>query len=64
MGGLTPFTTAGLAAGDAYDRRARHCSLMIIYGGAFTAKRGGISVPQGGLGIDPDPDVIKAYRRK
>jgi hypothetical protein len=37
---------------------------MIIYGGAFTPKRGGISVPQGGLAIDPDPDVIKAYRRK
>jgi L-alanine-DL-glutamate epimerase-like enolase superfamily enzyme len=36
-----------------------------IYGGALTPKRGRISVPQGpGLGIDPDPDVIRAYRRK
>jgi L-alanine-DL-glutamate epimerase-like enolase superfamily enzyme len=35
------------------------------YGGALTPKRGRISVPQGpGLGMDPDPDVIKAYRRK
>jgi L-alanine-DL-glutamate epimerase-like enolase superfamily enzyme len=36
-----------------------------IYGGALTPKRGRISVPQApGLGIDPDPDVIRAYRRK
>jgi L-alanine-DL-glutamate epimerase-like enolase superfamily enzyme len=36
-----------------------------VYGGALTAKRGRVSVPQGpGLGIDPDPDNIRAYRRK
>jgi len=36
-----------------------------IYGGALTPARGRISVPQGpGLGIDPDPDVIRAYRMK
>jgi L-alanine-DL-glutamate epimerase-like enolase superfamily enzyme len=36
-----------------------------IYGGRLTPKRGRISVPQGpGLGIDPDPDVIRAYQRK
>jgi L-alanine-DL-glutamate epimerase-like enolase superfamily enzyme len=36
-----------------------------IYGGALTLKRGRVWVPQGpGLGIDPDPDVIRAYRRK
>jgi L-alanine-DL-glutamate epimerase-like enolase superfamily enzyme len=36
-----------------------------IYGGALTPERSRISVPQGpGLGIDPDPDVIRAYRRK
>jgi len=36
-----------------------------IYGDAFSPKGGRISVPQGsGLGIDPDPDVIKAYRWK
>ena len=34
-----------------------------IYGDALSPKGGRISVPQGpGLGIDPDPDVIKAYR--
>jgi L-alanine-DL-glutamate epimerase-like enolase superfamily enzyme len=36
-----------------------------IYGGAFSPKRGRIAVPQGpGLGIDPDPDVIRTYRWK
>ena len=36
-----------------------------IYGGALTPKRGRISVPQGpGLGIDPDPDIIRTYRWK
>jgi L-alanine-DL-glutamate epimerase-like enolase superfamily enzyme len=30
---------------------------------AFTTERGRISVPDGpGLGIDPNPDVISAYR--
>jgi L-alanine-DL-glutamate epimerase-like enolase superfamily enzyme len=34
-----------------------------IYGNALAAHCGRISVPQGpGLGIDPDPDVIKAFR--
>jgi L-alanine-DL-glutamate epimerase-like enolase superfamily enzyme len=34
-----------------------------IYGDALSPNSGRISVPQGpGLGIDPDPDVIKAYR--
>jgi L-alanine-DL-glutamate epimerase-like enolase superfamily enzyme len=36
-----------------------------IYGDAFSPKGGRISVPQGsGLGIDPDPDVIRIYRWK
>src|ERR1700720_1952852 len=36
-----------------------------IYGHGLRPKDGRISVPQGaGLGIDPDPDVIKAYRWK
>jgi L-alanine-DL-glutamate epimerase-like enolase superfamily enzyme len=36
-----------------------------IYGTALSPKAGRISVPQGpGLGIDPDPDVIRAYRWK
>jgi L-alanine-DL-glutamate epimerase-like enolase superfamily enzyme len=34
-----------------------------IYGDALRPKAGRISAPQGpGLGLDPDPDVIKAYR--
>jgi len=36
-----------------------------IYGDALTPTRGRISVPQGpGLGLDPDPDVIRTYRRE
>jgi L-alanine-DL-glutamate epimerase-like enolase superfamily enzyme len=36
-----------------------------IYGSALSPKAGRISVPQGpGLGIDPDPEVIRAYRWK
>ena len=36
-----------------------------IYGDALSARAGRISVPQGpGLGIDPDPDVIRMYRWK
>ncbi|OBK23644.1 L-alanine-DL-glutamate epimerase [Mycobacterium asiaticum] len=36
-----------------------------IYGDALTPTAGQITVPQGpGLGIDPDPDVISAYRRE
>jgi L-alanine-DL-glutamate epimerase-like enolase superfamily enzyme len=36
-----------------------------IYGSALSPKAGRISVPRGpGLGIDPDPDVIRAYRWK
>jgi L-alanine-DL-glutamate epimerase-like enolase superfamily enzyme len=35
-----------------------------IYSDALSTKGGRISVPQGpGLGLDPDPDVIRAYRR-
>ena len=36
-----------------------------IYGEKLSPKAGRISVPQGpGLGIDPDPHVIGAYRWK
>jgi L-alanine-DL-glutamate epimerase-like enolase superfamily enzyme len=36
-----------------------------IYGGKLSPRAGRISVPQGpGLGIDPDPDVIRTYRWK
>jgi L-alanine-DL-glutamate epimerase-like enolase superfamily enzyme len=35
-----------------------------VYGSALTPKHGRVLVPQGpGLGIDPDPDVIRAYPR-
>jgi L-alanine-DL-glutamate epimerase-like enolase superfamily enzyme len=36
-----------------------------IYGDKLSPRKGRISVPSGpGLGIDPDPDVIRAYRWK
>ncbi|OBH37637.1 L-alanine-DL-glutamate epimerase [Mycobacterium intracellulare] len=36
-----------------------------IYGDALTPKGGRITVPRGpGLGIDPDPEVVRAYRRQ
>ncbi|BBY37951.1 enolase [Mycobacterium mantenii] len=36
-----------------------------IYGDALTPQAGRLTVPQGpGLGIDPDPEVIHAYRRE
>jgi L-alanine-DL-glutamate epimerase-like enolase superfamily enzyme len=35
-----------------------------IYGGALSTEHGRIAVPHGpGLGLDPDPDFIKVYRR-
>ena len=35
-----------------------------IYGGLLAPQRGRIPVPQGpGLGIDPDPSVLRAYVR-
>jgi L-alanine-DL-glutamate epimerase-like enolase superfamily enzyme len=34
------------------------------YGAALTPEQGRIRVPQGpGLGLDPDPDVLRAFRR-
>jgi L-alanine-DL-glutamate epimerase-like enolase superfamily enzyme len=36
-----------------------------LYGGALSPKQGRILVPQSpGLGIDPDPNVIRAYLRQ
>ncbi|MBS9535572.1 mandelate racemase/muconate lactonizing enzyme family protein [Mycobacterium sp. M1] len=36
-----------------------------IYGDALTPTAGRITVPTGpGLGVDPDPDVVSAYRRR
>jgi L-alanine-DL-glutamate epimerase-like enolase superfamily enzyme len=35
----------------------------LLYGGAATPRHGMISLPQGpGLGVDPDPEVIRRYR--
>jgi L-alanine-DL-glutamate epimerase-like enolase superfamily enzyme len=35
-----------------------------VYAGALVQQHGRVLVPQGpGLGIDPDPDVIRAYLR-
>lgn len=41
-----------------------HCSMEAdLYGGLTTAKGGEFVVPTGaGLGVDPDPDVLKEYR--
>jgi len=39
--------------------------LLRVDGGALKPERGRISVPRGpGLGIDPDPDVVRTYTRK
>jgi L-alanine-DL-glutamate epimerase-like enolase superfamily enzyme len=36
-----------------------------IYRGVLAPKQGRISVPHGpGLGIEPDPNVLRDYRRK
>ena len=36
-----------------------------LYGGVLAPQRGRISVPERpGLGIDPDPSVIRAYMRR
>jgi L-alanine-DL-glutamate epimerase-like enolase superfamily enzyme len=42
----------------------RHLDLEAhIFGDALKAEAGRVGVPQGpGLGIDPDPEVIRAYR--
>jgi hypothetical protein len=58
-------TTAALGTADSMIEWRRFDLETTIYGDTFTPKRGRIAVPQApGLGIDPDPDVIKAYRAK
>jgi L-alanine-DL-glutamate epimerase-like enolase superfamily enzyme len=54
--------TAALGTADAmiewryFDLKAQ------LYGGVLAPQRGRIPVPQGpGLGIEPDPSVIRAY---
>lgn len=57
--------TAALGTADAmiewrcFDLEAQ------LYGGALVPKRGRVAVPEGpGLGIDPDPDVVREHRMK
>lgn len=57
--------TAALAGPDAMVERRWFDLEASIYGDALTPNDGGsISVPRGpGLGIDPDPEVVTAYRK-
>jgi len=56
--------TAALGTADAMIEWRYFDLETQIYGGLFAPKEGRIPVPQGpGLGIDPDPGVIRAYMR-
>jgi L-alanine-DL-glutamate epimerase-like enolase superfamily enzyme len=56
-------TTAALGTADSMIEWRCFDLEASVYGDTFTPKRGRIAVPEApGLGIDPDPDVIKAYR--
>lgn len=56
-------TTAALGTADAMIEWRWFDVEAHVYADALTAADGRVSVPQGpGLGIDPDPDVISAYR--
>jgi L-alanine-DL-glutamate epimerase-like enolase superfamily enzyme len=55
--------TAALGTSDAMIEWRLFDLEASIYGRALAPKRGRISVPEGpGLGIDPDPDIIRRYR--
>jgi L-alanine-DL-glutamate epimerase-like enolase superfamily enzyme len=57
-------TTAALGTSDSMIEWRRFDLEAAIYGDALSPHTGRISVPLApGLGIDPDPDVISAYRR-
>jgi L-alanine-DL-glutamate epimerase-like enolase superfamily enzyme len=57
--------TAALGTADSMTEWRWFGLQATIYGDALRPKGGRISVPQGsGLGIDPDPDVIRVYRWK
>jgi L-alanine-DL-glutamate epimerase-like enolase superfamily enzyme len=57
-------STAALGTADSMIEWRRFDLEAQIYGGALAPVHGRISVPQGpGLGIDPDPEVIRAYLR-
>ncbi len=56
--------TAALGAVDSMIEWRYFAPDARTYGDALVANDGRVQVPQGpGLGIDPDPDVIRAYRR-
>jgi L-alanine-DL-glutamate epimerase-like enolase superfamily enzyme len=70
-----PFRPGNSSAVSAWGPKDQHAvdSLLVewrffdlearILGEALAVKDGRVQVPQGpGLGIDPDPDVIRAYR--
>jgi len=55
--------TAALGSADALIEWRWFDLDTTIYGAALQPLHGRIAVPQGpGLGIDPDPDVIRTYR--
>jgi L-alanine-DL-glutamate epimerase-like enolase superfamily enzyme len=57
--------TAALGAADSMIEWRWFDLEASIYGDALSTKRGRISVPQKpGLGIDPDPDVIRLYSNR
>ena len=56
--------TSALGTADSMIEWRRFDLEAQIYAGALTPKGGRISVPQGaGLGLDPDPNVIRKYLR-
>lgn len=57
--------TAALGNADSMIEWRRFDLEAFIYGDALTPTAGRIAVPRGpGLGIDPHPDVVSAYRRR
>ncbi|OBH56675.1 mandelate racemase/muconate lactonizing enzyme family protein [Mycobacterium sp. E2479] len=57
--------TAALGSADSMIEWRRFGLEASIYGDALAPREGRISVPRGpGLGIEPDPDVVSAYRRR
>jgi L-alanine-DL-glutamate epimerase-like enolase superfamily enzyme len=55
--------TAALGTVDSMIEWRRFALEATIYDNALRTKDGRVAVPQGpGLGIDPDPDVLKTYR--
>jgi L-alanine-DL-glutamate epimerase-like enolase superfamily enzyme len=54
--------TAALGTADAMIEWRRFDLEAELYGGLLSPKQGRISVPQSpGMGMEPDPEVIRAY---